>query len=134
MLGESVGNVEEASMAEKPDTLQDCFAAAKLNSLSVMTAERFDDPDDIEEPLFKLEEVGEFYRRRESHDRSSGCEWCREFFKQQSRRGDVARPPLPSVRAAIDLHALDRVFYGLRDVVMNLGRSKHRRRKLMVTR
>jgi hypothetical protein len=122
-------------MAKEPDTkLQDCVDSAKLNSRRIMTAERFHDPNDIEEPLFKLEEVGEFYPRRESHDRSSGCEWCRQFFEEQSRRGEVARPSLPSVRATIDLPALDRVFYGLRDAVMNLRWSKHRGRRLMVPR
>jgi hypothetical protein len=70
-----------------------------VNSLRIKPTKRFHEPGNIEEVVVGLGEVGEFYRRRESHDRNDGCEWCRQFLAEQSRRGDGARASLPSVGA-----------------------------------
>jgi hypothetical protein len=75
------------------------FDSAKLQSLPVKAGQRPDEAEKIEEVVFELAEVGEFYPRRESHERNSECEWCRQFFTEQSRRDEVARPTPPSVRA-----------------------------------
>jgi hypothetical protein len=119
------GNAREAFVTEQPDAkLQYDVDLARLNSRRLIEVKRSDGSNEIEKPLFKRETAGEFYRRRESHYRNSGCECCRKFFEEQRRRGDVARPSLPSVRTATDLHVLDRVLYGLRNGLMNLRRTK----------
>jgi hypothetical protein len=108
---------------QQPDTkLQNDADSAQPDSRRLIEAKRSDHSNEIEKPLFKPATAGQFYRRRESHYRNSGCACCHKFFEEQRRRGNVTRPSLPSVRTATDLHVLDRVLYGLRDGLMSLRR------------